>query len=447
MERKALNRKMFKSLALLSLPTMLEYLLSTLMQYVDTAMVGRLGADATAAVSTTTTITWLTGNICAAVAVAVLTMIAMQIGAGQTDTVKTTAAQALLLSVATGTLIMAVSVILSPFIPGWMGVDLSVRVEAAAYFRIISLSMVFRSMSIVLGAAVRATHDTKTPMIINLTANGLNVLLNALFIYGLDMGVRGAASATALSTSVAGLWTLVVFFRNRMLRFEKERLKPDATILKECTRIGSPVLATGITSCMGYVVFASMITRLGNVIFAAHSIAVTAEEFFYLPGYGLRSATQTMVGNAVGEEDTDKLKSVSFVSICFTVFLMCLSGGALFFAAGPLMRFFTSSDEVALIGAGLLKMVALSEPFFGLQVVLEGICYGLGKTKLPFFIHTLSMWCVRILFTYLCIHVWGFGIRAVWVCMIADNLCKALLSAGMTKHVFRGLFQKISSEV
>ncbi|MBQ7582931.1 MAG: MATE family efflux transporter, partial [Lachnospiraceae bacterium] len=168
-DRSAKNRT-FRTLLFLALPTMTEYLLSTLMQYVDTAMVGRLGADATAAVSTTTTITWLTGSLCASVAVAVLTMTATAIGAQNEEKVRKISAQALLLSVVTGMIIMLLSVGLSSYIPAWMGIDASVHKDASRYFLIISLPMVFRSMSIVLGGSIRATHDTKTPMIINLCA-------------------------------------------------------------------------------------------------------------------------------------------------------------------------------------------------------------------------------------------------------------------------------------
>ena len=75
----------------------------------------------------------------------------------------------------------------------------------------------------------------------------------------------------------------------------------------------------------------------------------------------------------------------------------------------------------------MLRLVALSEPFFGLMVVLEGIFYGLGRTRYAFVVETVGMWCVRILFTFLCVRVWGLGLRAVWYCMIADNVCKAIL--------------------
>ena len=101
----------------------------------------------------------------------------------------------------------------------------------------------------------------------------------------------------------------------------------------------------------------------------------------------------------------------------------------LFFGAHLLMSLFTPSRPVVDLGAEMLRLVALSEPFFGLMVVQEGVFYGLGRTRYSFIVETVGMWCVRILFTFLCVRYWGLGLRAVWYCMIADNVVKALLFA------------------
>lgn len=106
---------------------------------------------------------------------------------------------------------------------------------------------------------------------------------------------------------------------------------------------------------------------------------------------------------------------------------MCVSGVILFFVARPLMGLLTESSRVVEIGAGMLRIVAFSEPFYGLMIVTEGIFYGLGKTKYAFYVETFCMWGIRILFTFFCVKIWHFGLETVWYCMIADNVCKAVL--------------------
>ena len=420
-------KSVFITLITLSIPTILEEVLSTLIQYIDTAMVGRLGEKATASVSTTTTINWLIFAIPAAISVAVLAIASKAMGAGDEERLKRVSGQSVLLGFGSGIILEIIALVLSPFIPIWMGAAEDIQGPASMYFTILSLTLFLRTSSRIFAAMIRATKDTKTPMLISLAENILNVILNGVFIYGLSMGVKGAAIASAISYGIGGILMYIFFRRNKYLRCSYKYVKPDRTILSECRKIGLPALGTTMASCLGYVFFAGMISGMGTTIFAAHSIAVAAEEIVYIPGYGLRLATSTLVGNALGEGNDRKLKLTEEISIIITMIIMVVNGILLYLFAYPLMCVFTSSDAVAVLGAQMLKLVAFSEPFFGLMIVLEGISYGMGQTKSVFYIETFSMWGVRILSTYICVKILFLTLTAVWCCMIADNVFKAVM--------------------
>lgn len=421
------NIQLLHSLIVLSIPTVLEEVLSTLLQYVDTAMVGRLGERATAAVSVTTTVNWLVSSIFLAVGVAVLAMISRAFGSRDEEQLRNFSKQTLLLATCCGILVGGAAIFLSPYIPIWMGAEKAVQKNASSYFFIISLPMIFRAYTIILGAAIRGTQNTRTPMLINMAANGLNMILNYIFIYSLKLGVNGAAIASALSYSLCGLLMLRAYRKNHLLYWKWKEYTVDVSALKECARIGLPVLGANMASCLGYVVFAGLVSGMGTTIFVAHSIAVTAETLFYIPGYGLRTSTSAMIGAALGEKNQRKMKQLGTLSVLLTIGLMCFSGLILYISAYPLMCLFTNSRRVALLGAEMLRLVALSEPFFGLMVVLEGIFYGIAYTRYVFLVETFSMWGIRILFTFFCVRVWKLDLRAVWYCMIGDNVCKAVL--------------------
>lgn len=411
----------------LSIPTILEEVLSTLIQYVDTAMVGRLGEKATASVSTTTTINWLTFALPAAIGVAVLALASRAMGAKEEERLKKISGQAIFLAIVSGVILEIICILLSPYIPIWMGAAEEIRHDASMYFMIFSTTLIFRTSGRIFASMIRATKDTKTPMIISIAENILNVILNYLLIYGMSMGVKGAAIASAVSYGIGGVVMLIAVVMNPYLRCPIGYIRPDADILKEVYKIGLPALGTTFASCMGYVVFAGMVSGMGTTIFAAHSIAVAAEEIVYIPGYGLRTATSTLVGNAYGEGDKRKLSITEELSIFITLGIMVVNGVLLYIFAYPLMSFFTSSKAVAVLGARMLRLVAFSEPFFGLMIVIEGIFYGLGRTKSIFAIETFSMWCVRIVSTFICVKILGLTLDAVWYCMIADNVTKAVL--------------------
>ena len=421
------SRQRLEALLFLSLPTIVEEILATLLQYVDTAMVGQLGEQATASVSITTNVTWLVNSVPGAIGTAMLVLISKAAGSGNKKQVQKLAQQALFLAVVSGLILSVLSISLSPYIPRWMGAEEAIQGEASRYFFIISLPLIFRSSSTILGAALRAVQNTKTPMVISVAANGLNIILNYFLIYTLGLGVTGAAIASAISYVLSGTLMFAACRRNDQLRWEWRAFSLDRRLMKECAVVGTPVLGTSVVSCLGYVVFASLVSGMGTTVFAAHSIAVTAETIFYVPGYGLRSAASTLIGNARGEKNIEKLKSVGKVRVCLTIAMMCISGLILYIGAAPLMRLFSPSRQVVTLGAEMLRLVALSEPFFGLMVVLEGIFYGLGRTRYAFVVETVGMWAVRILLTFLCVRYWNLGLRAVWYCMIADNVCKALL--------------------
>lgn len=429
MMKKDGKKALLSTMLTLAVPTIIEEILATLLQYVDTAMVGQLGEQATASVSITTTITWLVNSIVGAVGIAALALISKAVGGGEKEKIQDYSRQVIWLAAACGLITGGISILLSPYIPVWMGAEEAIWDQASLYFTIVSLPMVFRAFTSILGASIRATQDTRTPMLINMTANCINGVLNYVLIYALELGVTGAAMASALAYTFSGLMMLWAYRRNRTLYWPWSSFQIKLPLIKDFAKIGIPVLGTSLTSCLGYVVFAGLVSDMGTTVFAAHSIAVTAETIFYIPGYGLRTAISAMVGAALGEKNQKKIEEVGTLSVALTMGMMCVSGGVLYLISYPLMCLFTSSGQVAGLGAEMLKLVAFSEPFFGLMIVMEGIFYGLGRTRYAFAVEACSMWGIRILFTFLCVKIWELDLRAVWYCMIGDNVCKAVFLA------------------
>ena len=170
------------------------------------------------------------------------------------------------------------------------------------------------------------------------------------------------------------------------------------------------------------VAFASMINALGEVATAAHTIANTVESAFYIPGYAMQTAAATLTGNAYGARDRERMRSLSAMLIPIEIGLMIVSGGLLFAFAPVLMRLFLRSADVITLGATVLRMVAVSEPFYGFSIIVEGMMQGVGRTREPFLFNIAGMWLVRIVGTFLCTRLLGLGLVSAWGCMIAHNL-------------------------
>ena len=432
-----LNLGMIGVIMSLAWPTMLEQLMQTAVQYIDTAMVGALGTDATAAVGATSTVNWLIGSTISAFGIGFLSYIAKACGAGDKAAAKQAASQAALVVLITGIVFTALTLSLSSFVPVWMQVDESIRDLSARYFFILYAPMLPRTAIIIFGTILRSAGDTKTPMKVGVVMNIINVILNYFMIFatrtvtvlglsftipGAGLGVIGAALASAVAFTYGGIHLTVVLWQHPLVSPKGESFKPDMEILRPCMKVAFPNMLQRFGTSFGYVAFASMINALGEVATAAHTIANTVESLFYIPGYGMQTAAATLAGNAYGARDAQRMKDLAAMFIPIEVALMILSGGALFASAPMLMSLFSSSEEVIALGSTVLRMVAVSEPFYGFSIIIEGMMLGVGKTKQPFIYNIIGMWGVRIVGTWICTQLLPLGLVAAWACMIAHNM-------------------------
>ena len=445
--------------AVLSLawPTMLEQIMQTAVQYVDTAMVGSLGTSATAAVGSTTTVNWLIGSTVHAFGVGFLAYISQALGAGEKDRARRAAAQSVLAVLVSGIVLTAATLSLSRLVPVWMQVDESIQDLAAGYFFILYLPMLPRAASVIFGTVLRAAGDTKTPMRVGIWVNVINVVLNFLLIFeprtvtlfgravplwGAGWGVLGAAAASAVSLTFGGAAITLALFRHGEISPRGVSIRPEKAVLIPCLRVAFPNMLQRFASSLGYVAFAAMINSLGEVSTAAHTIANTVESAFYIPGYGMQTAAATLTGNAIGAKDPRRLRDQARLILLVESVLMLLSGALLFAFAPAMVGIFSRDAAVIRLGSTVLRMVACSELFYGVFVVIEGMLQGAGQTKIPFFFNVIGMWGVRIVGTFLFTRILGFGLVSAWGCMIGHNM---LLFVLYTVYYLRGRWNPLRS--
>ena len=436
----------------LAWPTMLEQLMQTAVQYIDTAMVGTLGTDATAAVGSTATVNWLISITISALSIGFLAYIAQATGAKDHSRAVRASGQAVLATLVTGLLFTVLALSLSGLVPVWMQVDTSIQRLASEYFFILYLPMLPRAATIFFGTVLRAVGDTKTPMRVGLLINVINVILNFLLIYptrdlwfftmpGMGLGVHGAALASAIAFTVGGICMTAVLWKHPDISPKGQSLRPDWLILKPCLKVAIPNMLQGFVTSLGYVTFASMINALGEISTAATTIANTVEGAFYIPGFGMQTAAATLSGNTLGAGDRQRMKDLTRMLLVLEFVLMCISGGLLFAFAPAMVKLFSDNRQVIDLCTLVLRMVALSEPIFGISIIIQGILQGVGKTMTPFVYNAIGMWGVRIVGTFICTQMLGMGLVSAWACMIAHNVLLCIL---FVIHFVRGKWNPLN---
>lgn len=429
-----------KSICFLAWPAVVQEAMNVVVSYVDTAMVGALGANASTAVGLTSTVGWLVSSIAIAFGIGVLSVCAQAMGAKDQEKVQKTGQQALFLTLIVGITLTIICTLIAPYLPSWLNGDKAICPAAASYFMIISIPLLFRSAVLILSSALRGVSDMKTPMLINLYMNLINIVLNFALIYptrklfgitipGAGLGVNGAAIATAISFVIGGVMMFIRYYKNEIFAFSKTGFHFYNREFKECLEIGVPVVLERGVICMGHVTFSALIAKLGVIRFAAHTIAIQAEQAFYIPGYGFQTAAATLAGNAMGQRSEQKVREVTYLISGITMSLMIVCGIVLFIFARQLMSIFTPDFQVIEVGTRVLRIVSVSEPIYGILVILEGVFNGMGDTKAPFIFSLFTMWGIRITGSWLMINVFNQSIEAVWIMMVFDNVARCFLLA------------------
>ena len=420
-------------------PTILEQALQTIVQYVDTAMVGQLGAAASAAVGLTISVTWMINGPFFALGLGILAFISRSLGAECHEDARSASVQSIWIMLFLGVVVGGISLGVSPFLPGWMGADEEIRRPASQYFGIIAAPMIFRSASIIFASVLRSSGDSKSPMAVNILMNIVNIVLNFLFIWptkiyviagisikiwGAGMGVTGSATATAIAYVVGGTLMFLQVLRNPAVTPRGMPMKLEPRILKSCFQIGLPLLAERAIVNFGQIVFTSMVAGLGTIATAAHSIALTAEEAVYVPGYGIQAAVSTLAGNSLGRKRESEFRLTRNAALAVAVPIMTSMALLIFLFPEFIVSIFTSDSAVITLGAQMLRIIAVSEPLFAVFIVMEGLFQGLGDTKAPFIYSSACMWLVRVLLTYVFVCHLHYGLAAAWLCMVADNVTR-----------------------
>ncbi|MGI6200333.1 MAG: MATE family efflux transporter [Christensenellales bacterium] len=441
---RALRLAETRSVLHLAWPTIFENLMTTMVSYVDTAMVGSLGALATAAVAINSSPMWMINSTISAVAVGGTVLVAQAIGAQEPERASDVSRQCLSLSLAFGLLFCALGVCLGPFIPVWMGAQSDVIPLAMNYIRIVALGFIPHFMGLVMSAVLRGAGDMRTPMIVNLITNVLNIIGNFLLIFptrpvslfgltftmwGAGLGVAGAAASTAFATATSGVLILLAFLRpkRRMRQLTlKGSYRPRPDILRKVFKVGLPAALERLSISIGQIFYLRLVSGLGTISLAAHHLAVNAESISYMPATGFQTAATTLVGQSMGAQEPDKAKRYGNITFALGTAVMCVAGLVLFLLPRQLMGIFTQDAAVIDAGASALRIVAFSEPFFGASIILSGALRGGGDTRWPFLISLAAMWGVRLGSAWVFAYGLGWGLNGAWLGMALDLIVRGV---------------------
>ena len=409
----------------LSLPAILTQITTIVMQYIDSAMVGALGANASAAIGLVSTSTWLFGGVTHAVSSGFSVQVAHQIGGRHDEKARDVVRHGLVTALCLAGLLCLTGALISGSLPAWLGGDEAIRADASAYFLVFALMLPFSQLNSLCSGFLQCSGDMVTPSILNAAMCALDVIFNAIFIP--KYGVMGAGIGTALACAAVSLamsWRCCLC--NPQLRLNRrEKLRFDAGILRRAAKIGLPVAVQEAATSAAQVASTIIIAPLGAVAIAANSFAVTAESLCYMPGFGIGSAATTLVGRSVGEGEERLARRYGGICTAMGALLMGATGLLMMFACPLVFNLLTPVAEVRALAVQALRIGLLAESLYGASIVAAGALRGAGDTLVPSLLNLGSIWIVRLGLAR--VLVGPLGLQGVWIAMAVELCVRGLL--------------------
>ncbi len=425
----------------LAWPVILALMSESLVGLVDMFMVARLGASAVAAVGVGGQIMGAVTVTMMAVGTGTVALVARSVGAGVFKEAHQALGQSILAASALG-VVVVIPVIMwaEPFVAAF-GVAPEVTADATVYVRAVMLAIAPSSVMFVIGSALRGAGDTRTPLVIGLIVNAVNVFANWVLIFGKlgfpALGVLGSALATALSFTIGAVLLSALLARGQLrLRVEQENLVPDFTMIRRIFKIGYPSAIEQALMQVGFLVYLVFAARYGTDAVAAYFLGVRILALSFLPGFGFAAAASTLVGQHLGAGNPDRAASAGWLSTWMSVWLMSAGGIVVFLLAEPIARLFVDEVGVVTGTVSFIYMLGISQPFMAMDFTLGGALRGAGDTRFPLWTMMVAFYAVRLGLSALAVFVFELSLPWLWAALIADYFVRAVLKSWR----FRGGF-------
>jgi multidrug resistance protein, MATE family len=439
----SLRRRVFN----LAWPVISENFLQTMLGIVDTIMVARLGPGALAGVGGAIQIMFFIISALSATSVGSSVLVAQSIGARDLARASKLAKQSLVWSVIISIPLLLIGLLVAGPIIAVFGMEAEPSKIGEDYLRVTMGTLSVLTLMLLGGGVLRGIGDSRTPMLITLLANVVNVIFAYGFIFGElglpELGAVGSAWATFLSRAVGFavlFWVMWRGVKGVSIRGASDWW-PDWKLAQQILKIGLPAATEQMLNSVAFLAMSVVVAHLGTLALAAHRVALNAMSISFLPGLGFALAATAMVGQSIGAHRPDDARSVTTIATQWALVWMGVLAIVFLFFAEKIIAIFTPDPTVVEMGGAGLRAIALTQPFWAISLVQSGGLRGTGNTQYPLRVSTSGIWAAVLLGalgTYLTHGSWG--LIPIWAAFLVTAPITAFL-------VWRKFRQTIESDI
>lgn len=416
-----------KSIFLLAVPMILELVMESTFAVVDIYFVGKLGASAVATVGLTETYLFLLYAVAIGLSMAVTAIVARRIGEKHKEDAGRAAVQSIILALLYSLPIAVGGIFYAKELLALMGADEWVLEHGYRYTQWMLGGNFVIVLLFVINAVFRGAGDAAIAMRVLWIANGINIVLDPILIFGWgpfpELGVTGAAIATNIGRGTAvviQLWTL--FRGGKHIRITLAHLKWNAAVILNVLRTSLGGIGQMVVAMTAWIFLMRILAGIGSEAVAASTIVIRVMMFTLMPAWGLSNAAATLVGQNLGAGNPGRAESAVWTIGVYTMIFLILVSFAYFFLNEQIMRIFSDDPTVIAIGAEWLRILSYSYFVYGWWMVSVQAFNGAGDTRTPTWINIIFFWMIQIPLSYVLAIQFGWEHSGVfWAVFLSET--------------------------
>lgn len=432
------TEKLSKAILLLAIPMVLEMIMESVFAIADIFFVSKLGPDAIATVGITESLLTIIYSIGMGFSMATTAIVSRRIGEKKPYRASVAAVQAIIIA-------CTISLILG--IPGFlfakdllrlMGANINIIENNSAYPTILLGSNIVIMLLFIINAVFRSSGDAAISMRVLLLANGANILLDPLFIFGLGpipaMGIKGAAIATTTGRSIAVLYQFYILLKgNGRIKIFRKAIRLNLNVMLDLIKISFGGIGQSLIATSSWIGMVRIIAIFGSTALAGYTIAIRIIIFVLLPSWGLSNAAATLVGQNLGAKKPKRAERAVWTTAYVNMVLLGIFSAIFIIEPHFFIRLFIDNPEVISTGAQGLRIVSIGFIFYALGMVMVQAFNGAGDTRTPTKINIISFWIIEIPLAYFLARVSGLNEFGVYTAIIVAESMMTLIAIWLFK--------------
>lgn len=433
-ERDYTSGSVHKAIFLLSVPMILEMIMESAFAVVDIYFVSRISSQAVTTVGITESlIVAIIFTICMGYAMATTALVARRIGEKNEEQASVVAVQAIILGLITAVLIAVPGALFAPELLSLMGAEELIVRDMSNYTRIMFAGNGIIMLLFIINAVFRGAGDAVIAMKVLWLANGINIILDPLFIFGYgpfpELGVTGAAVATNIGRGLGVLYQLYILFgKKRKISIALKQFTLKLPVIKKLLKLSLGTIGQYFIATASWLGLVRIVSFFGSDIFAGYQIAIRIFIFSLLPSWGISNAAATLVGQNLGAGNPDRAEQTSWIVAKVNMLLMLLITLLFLLLPHQLIGAFSLNPIVLKAGVECLQIMGLGMIFYGMGMVLVNSFNGAGDTFTPTWINVIAFWLIEIPLAYFLSFEFELRERGVFISIVVAESVMTLIA-------------------